>query len=287
MSKSKKKKALGRGLEELLPEIDSAEDLTGPISIEIDLIDANPYQPRKNWDTSNVESLAASIKSQGILQPLVVRRNGRRFQLIAGERRLRAAKKAGLQRIPVVIRDAAEEQMLALALIENIQREDLDPIEKAEGFKMLTEKFSLTQEELARKVGLGRSTVTNLIRLLELPPAVKKLIMNGKLQMGHGRALLALDDEQKIKALAVVTARKEMSVRQLEEKIRTIKGIRTKAKKEKTAKKSVEVKNLENRLRRKLKTKVIITEKTKSSGKIEICYYTLDELEGILKIIDK
>lgn len=283
-----KKKALGKGLEELLPEIDKTEDLSGPISIETRLIDSNPYQPRKIWDEGSVDTLAASIKSQGILQPLVVRRNGRRFQLIAGERRLRAAKKAGLKRVPVVLRDASEEQMLALALIENIQRKDLDPIEKAEGFKVLSKKFDLTQEELAEKVGLARPTIANFMRLLELPQKVKKLIRDGKLQMGHGRALLALDDARKIETMAAAAARKEISVRQLEENIRAIKNENAAiTKKKKTIRKSAEVRDLENRLRRRLKTKVVITEKSKSSGKIEIDYYTLDELEGILKIIDK
>ena len=282
---SKKKKALGRGLEELLPEIDKTEDLSGPVSIETELIDSNPYQPRKSWDSESVESLAASIKSQGILQPLVVRRNARRFQLIAGERRLRAARKIGLKRVPVVIRDASEEQMLALALIENIQREDLDPIEKAEGFKMLCDKFSLTQEELAERVGMARPTIANLMRLLDLPARAQKLIRDGKLQMGHGRALLALDDDEKINAMAGIAVRKEISVRQLEENIRTIKG--TPKREKKAVKKSAETRSLENKLRRILKTKVVVTEKTKTSGKIEITYYTLDELEGILKIIDK
>jgi len=219
---ARKRRALGKGLEELFPGIGNENDVFRSVEVNIDLIDPNPFQPRKEWKPEDIDSLAASIRSQGIIQPLIIKRDGKRYQLIAGERRLRAAREAGLKKVPVIVREASREQMLALALVENIQRQDLGPMEKAEAFKRLSSEFDLTQEDMGNKVGMSRSSVANFLRLLELPESVQKMLSEGQLQMGHGKALLGLNDESDIKRAEVAAYKRNMSVRQLEEKIRLL-----------------------------------------------------------------
>jgi len=278
----RKRKALGKGLEEIFPGIKTEEPLH-PVEIDIDLIDPNPFQPRKEWKKEDILSLARSIASQGILQPLVIRRSGERYQLIAGERRLRAAGEAGLKKVPVVVREADDQQMLALALVENIQRQDLGPVEKAEAFDRLSKEFGMTQEEMGRKVGMSRSSIANFQRLLDLPKKTLDILRSGQLSMGHGRALLGLDDSSLISRVAVNAVKRGISVRQLEEKVRRLNSGRPTTP-QKTFE-SAETRKLQDTLQRLLKTKVRIKGKGKS-GRIEISYHNLDELDRILLLIN-
>lgn len=280
----RKRKALGKGLEELFPAIDENETGTSASEVHIELIDPNPFQPRKEWKTEDISSLAASIRSQGILQPLILRRSGGRYQLIAGERRLRAAKEVGLKAVPAVIRKADDEQMLALALVENIQREDLGPMEKAEAFKRLSVEFNLTQDEMGKRVGMSRSAVANFQRLLDLPAAVQKLLREGKLHMGHGRALLGLNNPGMQTRMAVLACRRDLSVRQLEERVRRSSGSQREGAKRKNNAPSVEKQKLEEELQRIMKTKVRITGSAKN-GRIEITYHSLEELDRLIDIL--
>lgn len=279
----RKRKALGKGMEEIFPGIRENDDRT-PREVAIELIDPNPFQPRKEWKDDEIASLARSIVSQGILQPLIIRKAGMRFQLIAGERRLRAAVKAGLKKVPVVVREADDQQMLALALVENIQRQDLGPVEKAEAFKRLSSEFNLTQEEMGEKVGMSRSSVANFQRLLELPEQVLDILRAGRLSMGHGRALLGLDNKALIRRTAVTAAKRSISVRMLEEKVRRLNSQEKKGSKYSSVTESAETRKLQETMQRILKTKVRIKGKGKT-GRIEISYHSLDELDRILLFI--
>jgi ParB family chromosome partitioning protein len=278
----KRKRALGRGLEALLPPApDTASGAGVPADISVDLIDPNPFQPRIDWDNSELASLAESIKQQGVLQPLVLRKNKDRYQLIAGERRLRASILAGLNDVPAFVREADDKQMMALALVENIQRQDLNPMEKAEAFSRFCMEFNLTQEELGKQVGISRSAVANFQRLMELPDSVKTMVRSGKLSMGHGRALLGLYDEETIVRVAKTSMSRGYSVRTLEEVVRKRTGKRP------VKKKAVvlpEIKQLETELQRILSTRVCLKDFS-GRGKLEIEYSSLDELDRILSII--
>lgn len=275
----RKRKALGKGMEEIFPGI--VDDNLNPREVDIELIDPNPFQPRKEWKEDQIASLARSIISQGILQPLVIRRAGRRYQLIAGERRLRAAREAGLGVVPVVVREADDQQMLALALVENIQRQDLGPVEKAEAFGRLSSEFALTQEEMGERVGMSRSSVANFQRLLDLPEQVLDLLRKRQLTMGHGRALLGLDSKELIPRIAVNAVKRGISVRQLEERVRKLNSLERKEKNRSSVMETAEIRKLQDSLQRILKTKVRIKTKGKA-GKIEISYHNLDELDRIL-----
>ena len=277
----KSKRALGRGLESLLPAIEEQSSGTGsPAEISVSAIDPNPFQPRIDWDDDELSSLAESIKQQGILQPLVLRKSKERYQLIAGERRLRASILAGLETISAFIREADDKQMMVLALIENIQRQDLNPMEKAEAFSRFCSEFKLTQEELGKQVGMSRSAVANFQRLIELPEAVKVMIRSGKLSMGHGRALLGLHSEESMVRTAKLCLAKGYSVRALED------SVRKSTSKRQTKKKVVvpEIKQLEMELQRLLGTRVFLKD-SGGSGRLEIEYSSLDELDRILSII--
>ena len=278
----KKKKALGRGLESLLPSAPDIEPVTGvPADISVNSIDPNPFQPRIDWDDNELSSLAESIRQQGVLQPLVLRKKEKRYQLIAGERRLRASIIAGLETVPAYVRKADDRQMMALALIENIQRQDLNPMEKAEAFSRFCNEFNMTQEELGKQVGISRSAVANFQRLMELPEAVKTMIRSGKLSMGHGRALLGLPDEESILRQAKICLARGYSVRVLEDVVRKASG-------KKPAKKKAavipEIKRLETELQRIMGTRVFLKD-TGGKGKLEIVYSSLDELDRILSIL--
>jgi ParB family chromosome partitioning protein len=221
--------ALGRGLSALIREPEPPQQLptpppaisapvapTGPQQVDIDLIDPSPYQPRTRFREEALEELARSIRVSGIIQPLILRPMGRRFQLIAGERRWRAARRAGLQRVSAIVREVPEEQALELTLVENLQREDLSAIEQARAFERLIAEFNLTQEAVADRTGKDRATVANAVRLLKLEPVIQDLIEEGKLSAGHGRALLAFADSKVRLALAQRAARGALTVRQLE-----------------------------------------------------------------------
>jgi len=220
------RKALGRGLNALIrePEVPMTPPVQpgpalsswGPQQVDIDLVDPSPYQPRMRFREEALDELARSIGKSGIIQPLIVRPVGRRFQLVAGERRWRAAQRAGLQRVPAIVREVPEEQALELTLIENLQREDLNPLEQGRAFQRLITEFHLTQEDVAERTGKDRATVANAIRLLNLEPAIQELIEEGKLSGGHGRALLSIADNKLRSALAKRAARGGLNVRQIE-----------------------------------------------------------------------
>jgi len=276
---SRRKKALGRGLDALF---DSGDEAGAEGSLSVDLIDANPFQPRHSWSEEDLSSLAESIRRQGVLQPLVVRPWEGRFQLVAGERRLRAARMAGLREVPVVVREASDRQMLALALIENVQRQDLGPMEKARGIARLTSEFGLTQEEAGRELGMSRSAVANFQRLLDLPGEIQEMLDSGKLAMGHGRALLGLADPQAMVRLARMAVRRSMSVRQLEEKVAGRRSDR--GRKRTPPSRSPEIRQLEEKLQRSLKARVRIHDRS-GRGRIEISYASLEELDRLLEAL--
>jgi ParB family chromosome partitioning protein len=284
-----KRQALGRGLAALIPAAatsESGEPLqpkpgSNLRNIDIENIHPSGHQPRKHFDDARLDELAESIRSQGIIQPLVVRvRPAGGFELIAGERRWRAAQRAGLHQVPAIIREAAELQAFELALVENLQREDLNPIEEAEGYQRLVAEFGYTQESLATRVGKERSTVANALRLLKLPPVVRGMVVEGRLSMGHARALLGLEADAAIERLARQTASRNLSVRQVEALVRRERGEAAPA--PPPQKDSPANRDLSLRLQRALSARVKLVESGPGKGHIEIHYTTLDELDAIL-----
>lgn len=280
------RKALGRGLSALLSADQSAppEDSS---EIRIDLIDPSPVQPRSHFDERSLKELAMSISENGIVQPVLVRPNGSRFELVAGERRWRAAQAAGLQQIPAIIREIPSDKVLELALIENIQREDLNAIEEARAYKKLIETVGLTQESLAQRVGRDRSYITNHIRLLRLPEDLQQLVQEGKLSAGHARTLLGADDAAVQRRLARKIIEKGLSVRETERIMQKFASSSTQAvNKPRSGPGDPNIKAAEAKLRRKLGTRVSITPSTsRPGGKIEIEYYDdrdLDRFYGLL-----
>lgn len=272
--------SLGKGLSALIPEIKKAEGKT-PDEIEINKIKPNPHQPRKHFDELTLSELAASIKEHGILQPLIVSKTDSGYELIAGERRLKAAKKIGLKTVPAIIRTPTEQQKLELSMIENIQRHNLNPIEEATAYQKLNDHFGMTHEQIAKKIGKSRASVTNIIRLLELPQEIQEGLEKEKISVGHAKVLLEIDDENRQFALYQKIVRQNLTVRELESEIK-------KPQKE-PPKKTVRITNpeleaLEDLLRTKLGTKVRIGPKL-SKGKIEIEYYSKEELDEILRRI--
>ncbi len=225
---STKRKALGRGLSALIPEPE-VPPAPGPApagEVAISALDPNPFQPRGALDPGRLAELAASVRESGIVQPILVRRRGERFQIIAGERRFRAAQAAGLSTVPVTVRDVDDEHLLELALVENIQREELNPIEEAQAFHRLQDEFRLTQEEIARRVGRDRTTVANTLRLLRLPRELREMVATSRLDAGHARALLALDRAEDQVALGREAARKGLSVREVERRVALLRAPR-------------------------------------------------------------
>ena len=212
----KSKGGLGRGLEALIPSVPGKEKL---MEISLDEVAPNPYQPRQTMNEDSLEELALSIKQHGLLQPIVVRKVEKGYEIIAGERRYRAAKKAGLQKIPALVKEVSDEELLEYALIENLQREDLNPIEAAYAIRKLMESFGLTQEEVADKIGKKRSTVANLLRLLKLPEDIQEMVSDGRLTMGHARALLSLDDPEEQRRVAKEILEHSLSVRDVEREV--------------------------------------------------------------------
>lgn len=272
------KTALGKGLAALIPE---KKETTGILEMSVNAIVPNKYQPRKNFNDTALKELAASIKEKGVIQPIIVRKvSNKSYQLIAGERRWRAAKTAGLSTIPVVIKEAAPAEALELALIENIQREDLNPIETAGAFQRLIKDFNLTHDDLSKKVGKDRATITNYLRILKLPSDVKKWIAEGSLSIGHAKALLQTDDSNVQLAAARKIIHSGLSVRAAEALSKKISSSRPKVK----APKDLQIASLEEKLMHSLGTKVRLIHK-KKGGKIEIEYYSLEELDRLLEIL--
>ncbi len=281
------RKALGRGLGALLSAEGAATATEDANEFPIDRIDPSALQPRVHFDDAKLEELAQSIRANGVVQPLLIRPKGDRFELIAGERRWRAAQLAGLTKIPAVLRDVSDDKILELALIENIQREDLNPIEEALAYKKLIETLGLTQETVAERVGRDRSYVTNYLRLLRLPEDIQQLVQVGRLSTGHARTLIALEDADVQRRLARRIIEQDLSVRATERLVRS----RLEERPSKTKRGAVEppdanVRAAESRLRRQLGTQVrIVRAKGGSAGRIELEFYSdadLDRLYGLL-----
>lgn len=283
------RQALGKGLGALIPSnlqnLDPATAGGSPKELPIAEIRPNPFQPRTVFKADELKALADSIREQGVLQPvLVVKAKDAGYLLISGERRLRAAQSLGWQRIPALIKAAATDQELAeWAIIENVQRDDLNPLEEARAYKRLVDEFQLTQEDVAKKVGKERSTVANSLRLLKLPAEVQGLLEKGELQMGHARALLAIDSAEAQKALGGRAAREGWSVRAVEQAAQERSG-GSKTRKAGKRAANVELGALEEKLRRKLGTKVKLLPAAKG-GRIEIHYYSAEELERLIDLL--
>ena len=283
-----KKRGLGRGLDALLGGSTAATLEEEAVKVDsrelqhlpLDLIQRGKYQPRRDMDPAALEELANSIKAQGVMQPIVVRPiGGGRFEIIAGERRWRASQQAGLDRIPAMVREVPDEAAIAMALIENIQREDLNPIEEAVALQRLQQEFELTQQQVADAVGKSRVTITNLLRLIALPEEIKTLLSHGDLEMGHARALLGLPLEQQVEGARHVVAR-GLTVRQTEALVRQ--WLNAKEKPAEKAKIDPDINRLEQRLAEKLGAPVQIKHGQKGKGQLVIRYNSLDELQGVL-----
>lgn len=299
MTSFQRKTGLGKGLSALLDDTDSVnppkagvETLSetaqiGSISeIAIDEIETNPYQPRTEFDQVALNELSESIKVQGLIQPITVRKNGtNKYQLISGERRLRASKLAGLTRIPAYIRTADDQQMLEMALIENIQRENLNAIEVALSFQMMIDECKLKPEQLGDRVGKNRTTVSNYLRLLKLPPVIQASIRDGKISMGHARALISVDEQDKQLFIHQEILDKGLSVRKVEELVRSIYHIQVKPKAAPVAV-SFEYQKLQRDLAAKFATKVKLKVNDNGKGSIEIPFVSNDDLSRILELLD-
>jgi ParB family chromosome partitioning protein len=280
--------ALGKGLSALIPDAPEPAR-SGPIEIDIDLLAPNQQQPRLNMDDAKLEELAASIKANGIIQPILVRRTGNTYRIIAGERRWRAAQKAGLQRVPVVVRDVADgdKQLLELALIENLQREGLNPIDEALAYQRLADEFSLTQEQIAAAVGKDRSSVANFMRLLKLPEEVRADLASGALSTGHARALLALPDASAQRHGAREAISRRLSVRETEALVKKLSSPKPRTPSASGAPaptSDVHTRAAEDRMRFALGTKVHINRRG-SGGRIEIEFGSEDELNRIFEVL--
>jgi len=282
------RKALGRGLGALLSAEGTATATEDPNTISIDLIDPSPLQPRGLFDEAKLDELAQSITANGVVQPLIVRPKQDRFELIAGERRWRAAQRAGLTRVPAIVRNVSDDRVLELALIENIQREDLNPIEEARAYKKLIDTVGLTQELVAERVGRDRSYVTNYLRLLRLPEDLQELVQAGRLSTGHARTLLGLPDVAAQRRIARKVIEHDWSVRATEQAVRQLTepkrgGANKSAKAEPT---DPNVRAAETRLRRHFGTQVRIVQATGSTaGKIELEYYNQGDLDRIYGLL--
>ena len=278
-----KRTGLGKGLDALIPggQTSPSGDSSGVTQISIDLIQRNPRQPREKFDIEELDHLAASIREYGVIQPLVVSpgRSGI-YVLIAGERRLQASRKAGLKTVPVVIRHATDQQLLELALIENVQRADLNPIEEAEAYQHLAKEFRMSHETIAERVGKSRVAVTNTLRLLDATAAVKQALVDGRITEGHARALLALTSAKAQEALLNQVVNLDLSVRQTEALARKYSGQKPASKKKSST--SADVTDLERRLRSSLGTKVALKH-GKKGGTVTIYYYSDEELDSLLE----
>ncbi len=297
--------ALGKGLSALIPE------KTNPVSIEgttknaqdglkeqhkkegdfeqqyldVSLIKDNRFQPRQNYDDAKLDELVASIQTNGLLQPIVVRAIEQGFEVIAGERRLKAARKAGLKKIPVVIKQATDKEMLVLALVENLQREELNPVEKAESYQRLVDEFSFTQQDVANAVGKDRATIANLLRLLKLPKEIKQAVFEGKISEGHARALLAVEEPNAQRILFLEIIQKKLSVREVEEKVKNVVGDKPLRKAKRKALQDPEITAVEEELRGVFGTKVQIFNKRGNKGKVVIEYYSLNDFDRIMAVV--
>ena len=286
-----KKRGLGKGLDALLGEVSGANLTSSPENssltmLSIDLIERGSFQPRRDFDQDALQSLASSIKSQGLVQPILVRSQANKdsYEIVAGERRWRAAQIAGLHDIPVIIKDVSDNEAMCLALIENIQREDLNPLEEAGALERLINEFEMTHDAVADAVGRSRPAVSNLLRLLELDDGVKKMLETGKLDMGHARTLLSLSPDKQLES-ATKIVKQGLSVRATENLVKQLLYGNQHSRTKNDAKDS-NITKLENDLSERLAAKVLITHQSSGRGKLQISYNSLAELEGILKRLD-
>lgn len=278
-----KRKALGRGLSALIPDADKLESVEGQFfQCPIEEIEPNPYQPRQEFSASELKDMVNSVREKGIVTPLLVTKTKEGYQLIAGERRWRAAQKAGLERVPVVVREVSPMESLELALVENIHRKDLNPIEEALAYRKLMEETRVTQEALAKRLGKDRSSIANLLRLLKLPASIQKDVINGRLSMGHARVVAGLKTRQAQKALRDIILKKDLSVRQAEAIARREKTFRRSN--TKRAELDYYMQSLAENLKRSLGTKVDIKKKGRQ-GRIVIYFYSDDELDRLLELL--
>jgi ParB family transcriptional regulator, chromosome partitioning protein len=276
------KRGLGRGLDALLGDVSPKEPVNPSHTLPIEFLQRGKFQPRKDMNAEKLQELADSIKAQGIIQPIVVRKLGDdKYEIVAGERRWRAAQLAGLQQVPVVVRDIDDRATMAIALIENIQRQDLNPLEEAEALRRLLDEFTMTHQQIADAVGKSRVAVTNLLRLIDLHPEVKKLLVSGQLEMGHARALLGLEGAKQVIAAQKI-AREGLTVRMAE---KLVKDAQTEPKPQKAKAVDHDTLRLQNELTEKLGAKVVIDHKDNGAGKLVIAYASLEELDGILEQI--
>ena len=291
-----KRKGLGKGLDSLIPENKSVKPAakpekteepvkTGEQMLKINQVEPNREQPRKHFEEDALLELADSIKQYGVLQPLLVRKRKDYYEIIAGERRWRAAKLAGVKEVPVIIKEYTEQQAVEIALIENIQRENLNPIEEAMAFKKLLTEFDLKQDEVAERVSKSRTAVTNSMRLLKLGEKVQQMIIDDMITTGHARALLAIDDEEQQYLLATKIFDEKLSVRETEKLIKSLKNPKKQVKVVKTVENAFVYDDLAEKMKRVLGTKVSISPKGNGKGKIEIEYYSDDELERMFEMI--
>lgn len=292
MATEKTPRRLGRGLEALLGTgggLASSDD--GALkSIPIAQVARNPFQPRTEFNAEELVELQESLKASGLLQPITVRRRPGKdgFELIAGERRLRAATKLGWKEIPAIIKESDDRTLLTLALVENLQRTDLNPIEEGEGYRKLSHDFGLTQQQIAETVGKDRTTVANMLRVLQLPGSVRKLLQEGKLTLGHAKVLLGLDDSDKIVALADEIVKEGLTVRELEQRLRQVAGTRQAGKAgrpRRADRQSPQAREIQDRLRRFLQTDVAVNVGPKNRGTLSIHFFSADDLERLLELM--
>lgn len=294
-----KKSGLGKGLDSLIPnkkndisdskvekkqEKENDSPKSGEIMVRINEVEPNRDQPRKDFDEDALMELADSIRQFGILQPLLVQKKKNYYEIIAGERRWRAAKLAGIKEVPIIVKDYTDQEIIEISLIENIQRENLNPIEEAMAFKRLLQEFQLKQDEVAERVSKSRTAVTNSMRLLKLSPRVQQMIIDDMISTGHARALLAIDDEEQQFILANKIFDEKLSVRETEKLVKALKNPKKEVKKEKSEHTFI-YENIEEQIKNIMGTKVSVNQKANGKGKIEIEYYSEEELERIYDLL--
>ena len=283
------KKGLGKGLDSMIPEKKTKAEIKADadnslVEVKISEIDPNIGQPRKKFDEDELLELAESIKIHGVIQPIIVTKRGKRYEIIAGERRWRASKLAGLTKIPAVIREYTDKEIMEVSLIENIQRQDLNPIEEAVAFKNLIDEYKMKQDDLAERVSKSRSAITNALRLLKLDDKVKAMLAEGLISTGHARALLAVEDKSKQQILATRIFDEKLNVRETEKLVKQILENKE-SKKEKKSSEKLIYKKLEDSLKSIIGSKVSIKSNDNGKGKIEIDYYSIEELDRITELL--
>lgn len=286
-SKKPKKMALGRGLDALIPDIESIQESSSKYFLcDIELIRPNRFQPRLKFSEDDLESLALSIREQGVIQPLLVREDLNGYELVAGERRLRAAKKAGLNRVPVIVQSVSEPELLEMSIVENVQREDLNPLEEAEAYHQLMSRFDLTQDQVAERVGKSRSAVANFLRLRQLPEPIKAGIVDKSLSMGHARALLGAENAAQQNAVWRAVVSKGLSVRETERLVKRIKAEKNKPPKPVSSSEESYFFSLAEDLSRHFGTQVKI-KRHGDRGSVEIRFYSDEDLDRVLKLLKR